>query len=1210
MSERAIWQIGPADLLDTYKAPTALGDVVWEAPAPAAAAPQRWLLFHPSEADPDAGYRLHPYTVRFALDEEPGAAYALRLRYLTIAPRLAHLELAVNGVSGRIYLRPAPSESGEIRLHAGLHTTIYAEGEAEVIVPGALLRRGPNLLVLTARDEGEVLPVTNPEAVRRLDRMASGAGVVYQGLSFVRRTENRKPGVGSWGPDDSSAQHPALARVELRPTVLYRRLPGGALAERCELYLELAGPTAGGRLALELSDEMRSEALALEVPPAALGHLRIPFELFEGPAPAVAYQLRGELGGAPLALSGTLARRRKWTVYVTPHAHTDIGYTHRQWEVAERLCRNIDAALELLEQEPRTENPRRSYLSRPHLSRLLFRISRLRFRVPPPLSRISRSKTYHLDASWALEHYLATRDERRGRRLIEAICAGQIGLASNYVDLLTHFAALEDLIRNGELSETVLRPHGRRAEFAAVVDVASISSAVPDVLAGSGVRYLVHADNQDRGPFRLNGGLHRRSPFYWEGQAGGRVLVWLAKMYCELRKVCGSPPVPDAAARGLDMWLDEYERPDYAPDAVLLYGQEADNTDLDPQPADFVRRWNEAYAYPRLVASDVTSFFADVEARFGERLPVLRGDGGAYWEDGAGSTIAPTMLARGAQAALPAAERLEALAALHTPGWAFPAPHYDEAWRQLLLFDEHTWGAFLSATDPDALLQRDQWATKEQFALAAAEWGRRLLHGAAARHSLSWNTAGREVVIFNPHSWPLAGAAQVEIARGERACDPTTGEPVPMRELRSTATQALVELQLPELPGLSYRRLELRPAPETFPVTVETFPVASDAPNPQAASCKLQSPHYRLSVDLARGCATSLIDLALGRELVDGADAFGLGQLVHAAGGEGTRLVSNQADLPDGEPRLDTSFTLREWELQRDELGERLRLRGMAPHGELEIEWRLPAAERAVELRYTYHKAERLEKEAVYVAFPLALPGATVRSDAQLGWVDWHREQLPGGCKEWLPLQSAIWAADDGMAALIASPDIPLFCVGDMVRGRWPKELELTGGRIFSYVLNNYWHTNYKAAQGGPISFGYRLTSGPCFAPDEAFRFGMAARRPLFAQRISYQDFRKPDAPYTDTAGGRLASLEPGQVHLSTIRPARWAAGWTLRLQEIGGAARTATLRLPGRPIARAWSVDLLEREGAPLPVAPDGSLRLELPAWGLVSVRVELEER
>jgi hypothetical protein len=1151
MSDIIIWQIGPADLLDTYKTPLALGEVSWLASAAGEPAPaQCWPLYHPSEADPEAGYRLHPYTVHFALDHTPAGAYALHIDYLTIAPRLAHLELRLNGVAGLLYPRPQPSRSGEIRLLSGLHTTIYADGAAEVILPAALLREGANELVLTARDDGEQIVVDNVEAIKRLDRMANGAGLIYQAIRFVRL---------------DAPPPPALGRVELVPTVLYSAGPGGELEEQCYAYVELGGPVEPGHLYLSLNDGGRDALVALDLPAAAFGHLRLPFALPDGEAPTVGYNLRGAGGAAGFAQRGELRRRRKWRVYITPHAHTDIGYTHRQWEVAERLCRTIDAALDTLAAEE--------------------------------AAGAAPAFAYHLDAAWALEHYLATRDAARRKQLLTQLAARRIGLAANYVDLLTQYAALEDQIRNAELSEDVLRPHGLRARFAAVVDVASLTGSMPDLLAGAGVRYLVHANNQDRGPFRLNGGLHRRSPFYWEGRAGGRVLVWLAKMYCELRKVCGSPPLPAAAERGLDMWLAEYERDDYAPDAVLLYGQEADNTDLDPQPAEFVRRWNERYAFPRLIPCDVAAFFEDVEQQFGERLETLRGDGGAYWEDGAGSTIVPAVAVRQAQAALPAAERLEALAVLHGPGLAYPAQHYDAAWRQILLFDEHTWGAFLSCTDPEALLQQDQWATKEHMARDAAEWARRLLHGAAARHSLSWNSVGREVVVYNPHSWPAGDRVHVEVARGERAYD-ASGAPAPMRVVSATATQQVVELWVEAIPGLSYRRFALRPDGVE---RAQATPVV-------AGPLIIENEHYRLGFDVGRGVLVSWHDKALGRELVDAGDAWGLGQLIHAAGGEGTRLVSNQADLPDGDPQLSGAFELLDASVERSELGVCLRLRGRVPHGELEAEWLLPAHTKRLDVAFSYRKDERREKEAVYIAFPLALPGAAVRSDSQLGWVDWHREQLPGGCKEWLPLQSAVLVERPEAAVLIASPAIPLFCVGDVVRGRWPKALDLTGGRIFSYVLNNYWHTNYKASQGGPIRFGYRLTSAARFAPDEAFRFGWAARRPPYAQRMSYQDFRDARPPYQAHGGGELAYVGPEQVHLSTLKPARYAPGWVARFQEIGGGERVASLALPGRRVARAWCCDLLERDAEPLPVEPDGSLRVPVPAWGLATVRFELE--
>ncbi|WP_374713393.1 glycoside hydrolase family 38 N-terminal domain-containing protein [Symbiobacterium terraclitae] len=1166
---KRLWQIGPADLVDNYRRPDLTGSVVWDAAAPAGT--RRWPLFHPSEADPDGGYRPYPYVIQFALPDEPQGAYLLRLCHLAIAPRLAHLEVAVNGVAGTVYLQPEPARSGEIRLHAGLHTTIYAEGVAEVVLPAELLRRGANQLVLTARDEGEVLRVDRPEAIKRLDRMANGAGFVYQGLELLQLPARPDGGVH---------------RVSAVPTVLWRRNRAGELVERCWVVIELAGACPAGEVLLTLREGERVEEYRLQLPERPFGHIRLPFDLFDGQG-----EVQWRLEGPGWAREGRMRRKRKWRVYVAPHAHTDIGYTHRQWEVAERLCRNIDFALDRLAALPEGQT---------------------RF-------------AYHLDSTWALEHYLQTRSPERIRQLVRAVSAGKIGVAGNYVDLLTHLAGLEDLIRNQAASDRMLRPLGIVARFNAVVDVASITGAAPTILAGSGIRYLVHANNQDRGPFRLNGNLHRRSPFWWEGAAGGRVLVWLSKMYCELRKVCGSPPVPDAAACGLEMWLAEYEREDYLPDAVLLYGQEADNTDLDPQPADFVQRWNETYAYPRLIACDVAEFFDEVAGRFGDRLPTVRGDGGAYWEDGALSSAAETIQVRQAQASLPAAERLEALAAIHTPGWAFPLDQFDEAWRQLLLYDEHTWGAFLSCTEPDAVLARDQWAVKEGFARGAADWARRLLHAAATRHSLNWNNDGREVVVYNPHSFAAGGAVQVEIEPDEVPVDPATGEAVPMRTVRRLATQALVELWIEPLPGLSYRRLVLQrrqagepeeagraetavPAGEQSPaversVTVETGTTGFDEP------VVLENDFYRVSVDTARGAIASWFDQALGRELVDAADPCGLGRLLYARGGEGTRLVSNQADLPDGDPEVLDRFRPTGCRIERHALGQALVLTGEVEAGELTLTVTLPHRARWVDLAYRYRKEARRAKEAVYVAFPTALAGAAVLSDGHLGWVDWHRDQLPGGCKEWLPLQTSILLSTEEAEIQICSPDIPLFTVGSVVRGRWPKEMDLTGGKVFSYVMNNYWHTNYKAEQGGEIAFRYRLTSGRTIPRDRAYRLGWTTRQGLYAQRMSFQDFRPVRAPYADPSGGRLAEVGPEQVVLTAFARARWAGGYVLRLQEIAGGARTAYVRIPGRRIARAWLTDLLERERAELAPGPDGSLAVPVPAWGLTTVRIELEE-
>ncbi|MDT8306126.1 MAG: hypothetical protein RRC07_09335, partial [Anaerolineae bacterium] len=880
------------------------------------------------------------------------------------------------------------------------------------------------------------------------------------------------------------------------------------------------------------------------------------FELFDGEGP-VSWRLCGPAGD--MLAEGELRRRRKWQVFVAPHAHTDIGYTHRQAEVAERLARNLDVALDELAVDG----------------------------TPPAFA-------YHLDASWTLQQWLQTRGLARQEQLHTAVRNGHVGIAANYAILLSQFAGLEELIRNQQFSADYGEATGYQPSFAAVVDVPSLSGSLPAVLQGCSVPYLLHAANQDRGPMRLLGGLHRHAPFYWEGTNGGRVLVWLAKMYCELRKVCGSPPSPAGGEQGLDLWLAEYERATYAPDAVLLYGQEADNTDLDPQPAEFVRQWNETYAFPRLIPSVVTDFFAYVETHFGAQLPTVRGDGGAYWEDGVGSSIAATVGARVAQAMLPAAGRLAALSAVHREGQTFPRQQFDAAWEQLLLYDEHTWGAFLSGDDPDSLLQQEQWAVKEHMARDAAQRARGLLHAAVTRHTLSWNTAGREVVVFNPHSWPTSGPVLVEIGCDEHPVDAQTGERLPLRVVRTLATQRWIELWVEELPGLSYRRLPLRPGAPEVPVSL-----------PVACEVELANDYYRLMVDVQRGCVTSWYDYALGRELVDQDDVWGCGQFVYARGGDGTRLTGNRMDLPVAELALEGGFELEAVTRLDDELGTRVDLVGRTAAGRLQISWSLYRRQRAVDASYTLHKESCLAKEAGYVAFPFALPGAEVLSDSQLGWVPWQTAQLPGGCKEWLPLQSGILLRDAAAAVHIASPDIPLFCSGDVVRGRWPRQLDLSGGRALSYVFNNYWHTNYRAAQEGTISFRYRLSSDAAIEPADAYRRGWAARQPPVAQRISLQEFRVPVAPYDGEAGSTLARVSPAEVALVMMEGTA-DGGTLLRLQETGGAGRQATIAFPERRVDRAWHCDLLGRRHDELPVN-DGTLRIPVPAWGLATVHLEM---
>ncbi|QGH33637.1 hypothetical protein GI584_06225 [Gracilibacillus salitolerans] len=1154
MKEITFWQIGSTEgksnqLVDNYKDPTLFADVVWNV-EDAHHTNQKWPLFHPSEADPEFGYKRRPYTIKFNLDHQPQGSYVLRMHYLVIAPRLAFVEMKINGTKGNAYLHPNPSQSGEINLHSGLHTTIYSDGVLEVVIPDEQLKQGENVLELVSRDGGDYIRVDNVEKIKRLDRMANGAGFIYQSISLLKKEVQ---------PESS------VKKLAIEPTVLYKRNKNGELVERCYVYLESNQALHATSLSLEIQVADEMQILTIPIPTISFGHITHTFDLIDGEG-VVTYRILGKINGEDFEQSGTIQRKRKWKVYITPHSHTDIGYTHRQWEVGERLCRNIDTAIQFLES-----------------------------------GNAGDTFSYHLDASWVLEAYIELRSEQQVEKLFQYVQQGKIGIPHSYGDLLTQYASLEDLIRNGEFSESLLRPRGLRSKFTSIVDVPSMTGSLPKVLQDSGVKFLVHANNQDRGPFRLNGGLHKISPYYWEGNHGGKVLVWLAKMYCELRKVCGSPPVISSAERGLELWLDEYETESYAPDAVLLYGQEADNTDMDPQPVDFTKQWNEMYEYPKLIPSNVEDFFEYVEGQFSDHFQTVKGDGGGYWEDGVGSTIEPVITIRKAQSMLPAAEKLESLAAIHNPNWKYPNNHFDQAWHTNLQFVEHTWGAFLSGTDPDALLQHDQWAIKHHFARDGLQKAKRLLDTAAVRHSLNWNNNGREVVVYNAHSWRVSGPVQVEIAKNEKVYNAVTGEEMQTRKVKETTTQAIVEIWINNLPGLSYQRMVLKN-------------VSNQAENDRSIDqhnqkvVVLENDFYRMELVTERACLVSLLDKENETELVDKSDEFGFGQFVYAKGGEGTRLVGNSNDLADGDPELLTDFELFDVKVESFDYGQSVQLVGKVTHGELKVAWTLWDQLKQIDVQYSLDKEEKLEKEAIYIAFPTNLKQATIKSDSQIGWVNWDKDQLPGACKEWLPVQSTMLLANEEASIAIATPDIPLFTIGNVVKGRWPKELDLTGNRVFSYVLNNYWHTNYKASQSGQIEIRYSITSANQIKHDQAYRFGWQQRRPIYGHRISFQDFRTVHPPYQSEAGGQLAQLDTDQVSLVTLKKAKWeVSSWIIRLQEIAGQTSTATFEVPKQKIQFAKVTDLLEKETEKLEVNANGSLTVHMEPWEVKTILITL---
>ena len=164
-------------------------------------------------------------------------------------------------------------------------------------------------------------------------------------------------------------------------------------------------------------------------------------------------------------------------------------------------------------------------------------------------------------------------------------------------------------------------------------------------------------------------------------------------------------------------------------------------------------------------------------------------------------------------------------------------------------------------------------------------------------------------------------------------------------------------------------------------------------------------------------------------------------------------------------------------------------------------------------------------------------------------------------------------------------------------------------GTFFSYVFNNYWDTNYRAAQGGDLVFSYsvRLSDGR-FDPLAATRFGwesMAAMADpgstqtlLQTGTVEAMVTASPDLPATPAL--RLAGDD-----VIVGRVTRRGDGLLVRLYNPRSTPAKAAISLPGRSAATVRPADLV---GYPIPSPGSAAKTITVPARGLSTVLISVK--
>jgi len=393
---------------------------------------------------------------------------------------------------------------------------------------------------------------------------------------------------------------------------------------------------------------------------------------------------------------------------------------------------------------------------------------------------------------------------------------------------------------------------------------------------------------------------------------------------------------------------------------------------------------------------------------------------------------------------------------------------------------------------------------------------------------------------------------------------------------------------------------------ECYQITKSTGPDASAASeNPLPLSNTIENSYYRVEFDPASGAIKSIYDKRLGKELVNPAFPYRLNQYLYVSGGENTQIVYLNKSLPVARLVITPSHHGQVTGIQKTSFGTVMTYEtsGLnAPHISAQVI--LFDHQKKIEFVDQVEKQPVTHKEAIYFAFPFAIQKPKFSYEIQNGWVDPARNILHGGSLEWFTVGHWVRVSGPEYSVGLVPIDAPLVNLGDINRGVWPDKFEPQSATVFSYVMNNYWHTNYFRVQSGRYTFRYVLTSGRNLSPAMLARLGRESMTPLeLRQVISNDKYDDPARPLSPAPTSFLTVSAPDVV-VENWKMAEDGNGAIVRLLEIGGQSAMARLTFPLFHLRKVWKTNAVEQNESQLNVEGN-SVEVPVEAHEIVTLRV-----
>jgi len=845
----------------------------------------------------------------------------------------------------------------------------------------------------------------------------------------------------------------------------------------------------------------------------------------------------------------TLRPIKKWEIYLVQHTHTDIGYTRPQPEILNEHLRYIDHALDYCD------------LTDDYPDASKFR--------------------WTCETSWSVREYLKNRPKEQIDRLLKRLQEGRMeatGMFFNFSEVIDESALAAQtrtlkMLKDAGIDVTTIMQN----------DVNGVAWCLVDYLQNTNVKYLtmgIHA-HRARKPF------NKPTTFWWQSPAGNRLLAYRSEHYQYANSLGVHTPDQDAFRDNLSAYLSNLEEKGYPYDKVALQfsGYVIDNSPPSVEVCDIIKAWNEKYEWPKLRSSLARDFMLYIEENYSDEIEEKKVAWPDWWTDGVASAAKETKVSRNVHAEASANNALLSISKMM--GVQLPDDVQEKItalYDDLLFYDEHTFGAAESVRDPLAENTINQWGVKSSYIWDA--WKK-----SAALQEDTW--AGMQaflpksklpsIVVINTLNWERSGLVYLFIENSiipegvDFVITDANGNEVPAQEYKRRQEGAYFGLWVSDIPPMGFSTLLIHAGQKPMK-------------NPETKRDQLENEYYSIKIDKSKGVVTSIFDKQLQTELVDKNDSLTLGEVIYEQldnRHEMERLTASNRDTVYKPLGLKRTY-LSDIDIVKYENGpiyQSLTLNGQLPvcadQRGIDIEIRLFHYEKKIEFHYRMFKLPVTTPESVYVSFPFRLEGGKLFYEAQGGLVSPGVNQLEGSSSDWNAIQNFAAVRNMDAQIVFSSKDIPLVQFGDINIGRYYYRLKPRTNYIFSWVLNNYWVTNFKASQEGELRWKYAITSSDNRTNIFASRFGWGDRAPLLSRVIW------PNATANDSkaVSKSFIDLKAPQLLLVNTTPSLDGKGIILQIRELEGSHVHLDIDdlLQQTGASAASEVNILEEEISPL---------------------------